>query len=83
MKRLLFVVLSILTIETYAQAWLSKLPQNKSIDSLTFYEYQRAFNAIGIRLTLKEDILSMQMVISKKLRDGNCLKDGSIIGKVV
>ncbi len=43
-KYILVTIVSLITIESYAQAWLSKLPQNKSVDSLNFYDYKKAFN---------------------------------------
>ena len=43
-KYLLVIMVSLLTIESYTQVWHSRLPQNKSVDSLSLYEYHKAFN---------------------------------------
>lgn len=45
MKRFILLILfSQLIAISYAQPWLEKLPQTKSSEDLTLYEYQKAFN---------------------------------------
>ena len=44
MKKIsLLIVISIIAIGAYAQAWLDNLPQNKVESELTFFDYQNAF----------------------------------------
>jgi hypothetical protein len=43
-KHILLIV-GFISINASAQVWLDKLPQNKPLDSLTFYDYQEAFNS--------------------------------------
>ena len=41
----ILLIVGFISINASAQVWLDKLPQNKSLDSLTFYDYQEAFNS--------------------------------------
>ena len=46
MKRVyVLFLLMFLTIAAFSQAWLHNLPQNKSKDALTFFDYKNAFNS--------------------------------------
>ena len=45
MKRLIFIIILIqFFFVSNAQPWLEKLPQSKTKDTYTFFEYQKAFN---------------------------------------
>jgi len=45
MKNIYFLILSMfLTSMAFSQPWVKNLPQNKAKESLTFYDYQAAFN---------------------------------------